>query len=104
MVSNFIKKKNSGTGVFLQVFFLRRLLCRACPNGCLSDMNQKSCIHKIYLQENTGDGVLFSAVADMCTWSFPKWTTSLMIFQENCEVSQNINFTEQCCSTALDFL
>ena len=49
---------------------------------------------------NTGDGVLFSAVADMCTWSFPKWTTSQMIFQENCEVSQNINFTEQCCSTA----
>ena len=27
--------------------------------GCLSEMNQKNCIHKIYLQENNGDGVLF---------------------------------------------
>ena len=40
------------------------LLCRTCPNECLSEMNQKSCIPKSYSQENTGDGVLFSAVAD----------------------------------------
>ena len=60
--------------------------------------------HKIYLQENTGDGVLFSAVADMWIYSFPKWNSSQMHFHENCEVSQNIKFTEQCCVTASDFL
>ena len=32
----------------------------------------KNGIHKIYLQENTGDGVLFSAVADMWAYSFSK--------------------------------
>ena len=32
----------------------------------------KSCIHKIYSQENTGDGVLFIAVADMWAYSFFK--------------------------------
>ena len=26
---------------------------------------KKNCIHKIYLQENTSNGVIFSAVADM---------------------------------------
>ena len=25
----------------------------------------KNCIHKTYLQENNGDGILFSAVADI---------------------------------------
>ena len=33
---------------------------------------KKNCIHKIYSQENTGDGVLLSAVADMWTWNFSK--------------------------------
>ena len=32
----------------------------------------KKCIHKIYSQGNTGDGVLFSAVADMWAYSFSK--------------------------------
>ena len=32
---------------------------------CLSAMNQKNCIHKIYLQENTGNGVPLSTVAVM---------------------------------------
>ena len=67
-------------------------------------MNQKNCIHKIYLQENTDDGVLFSAVADMWAYSFTKQTPSQMLFYENREVLQNINFTEQCCVTASDFL
>ena len=38
----------------------------------LSEMNQKNCIHKIYLQGNTGDGVLFSAIPDMWAYSFSK--------------------------------
>ena len=33
-------------------------------------MNQKYCIHKIYLQENISDRVLFSAAADMWVYSF----------------------------------
>ena len=36
--------------------------------------------------------------------AFPKWTSSQMLFYENCEVLQNIIFTEQCCATASDFL
>ena len=40
--------------------------------GCSSEMNQRYCFHKIYLQENTGEGVLFSAVADMWAYSFSK--------------------------------
>ena len=35
---------------------------------------------------------------------FPKRTSSLMLFYENCEVLQNIIFAEQCCATASDFL
>ena len=35
-------------------------------------MNQKNCIHKIYSQENTGEGVLFGAVADMWAYNFSK--------------------------------
>ena len=71
---------------------------------CLNVMNQKYCIHKIYLQENTGNGVPLSAVAVMWAYSFPKRTSSQRPFYENCEVSQNINFTEQCCATASDYL
>ena len=65
-------------------------------------MNQKKCIHKIYLQENTGNGILFSTVADMQAYSFPKWISSNMLFYENCEILKNTNFTEQCCTTAYD--
>ena len=71
---------------------------------CLSAMNQKNCIHKIYLQENTGNRVPLSAIAVMWAYSFPNWTSSQRLFYENCGVSQNINFTEQCCATASDFL
>ena len=51
-----------------------------CPNGCLSEMNQKNCIHKIYSQENTGGGVPFSAVADMWGYSFSKRYSSTDAF------------------------
>ena len=63
-------------------------------------MNQKNCIHKIYLQENTSNDVLFNVAEDIRAYGFPKWTSSKMFFYENCEVSQNISFTEQCCGTA----
>ena len=36
------------------------LFCRTCPNGCLTEMYS----HNLS-QENNGDGVLFSAVADI---------------------------------------
>ena len=59
-------------------------------------MNQKNCIQRIYSQENTGDGALFSAVTDMWGYSFSnKETPSHMLFYENWKVLQNINFTEQ---------
>ena len=52
--------------------FYEDLFCRTCPNGCLSEVNQKNCIHKIYSQGNTGDGVLFSVVGDMWAYIFSK--------------------------------
>ena len=36
----------------------------------MSEMNQKNCIHKIYSHGNTGDGILFSEVADIWAYSF----------------------------------
>ena len=36
--------------------------------------------------------------------AFPKGTPSQMLFYENCEVLQNIIFTEHCCAAASDFL
>ena len=65
---------------------------------------KKKIAFTIYLQENTSGGVVFSAVADMWTYSFPKWTLSQMFFYENYEISQNINFREQSCATASAFL
>ena len=53
--------------IFKKAFFVVHV-----QTGCLSKLNQKNCVHKIYLQENIGDGVLFSAVADMCAYSFSK--------------------------------
>ena len=41
-----------------------------CPSRCLSVMNQKYCIHKIYFQENISDRFLFSAAADMWVYIF----------------------------------
>ena len=41
------------------------------PKRMLKSNGPKNCIHKIYSQENTGEG-LFSAVADMWTYSFSK--------------------------------
>ena len=47
------KTKNSGTAVFLSAFrnFQKDRLCRTCPSKCLSEMNQKNCIHRSYSQE-----------------------------------------------------
>ena len=67
MVCNFFKKRSLSFPNFLEDLFRR-----TCPNGCLSEMNQKNCIHKIFSQGNTGDGVLFSVVADMWAYSFSK--------------------------------
>ena len=73
MVYNFIKKK-----LWHRRFpvsfpkFLKGLFCRKYPKGCLNEMNHKKCIYKTYSQEDTGDDVLFSAVADMWAYSFSK--------------------------------
>ena len=48
------------------------LFCRTFPNGCLSEMNQKNCIRKIYSQENTTDGILFNAAADIWAYKLSK--------------------------------
>ena len=67
-------------------------------------MNQKNCIYKIYSQENTGDGVIFSAVWHVGSRIVQNWTPSQMLSYENWELLQNINFTKQCCATTSDFL
>ena len=51
-------------------------------------MNQKKLIRKIYSEENTGDDVLFGAVADMWAYSFSKRDSIT-------DILQNIIFTEQ---------
>ena len=63
MVCNFMKKKSSGTGklckfseIFEKTFFVEHFWTDAWMKWA-----KKNCIHKIYLKENTGDGVLFSA-------------------------------------------
>ena len=93
MACNFIIKKKLRHSCF-PVSFLKCLdrLCSTCPNECLSEMNQKNCIHKSYSQESSGDGVLFRAAADRWAYSFSK-TDSIMLFYENCGVLQNIIFT-----------
>ena len=74
MVCNFFKKKKLWHRCFPVSVpkVLKRPICRTCLNGCLSEMNHKNCIHKIYSQENTSDGVLFSVVADMWAYNFSK--------------------------------
>ena len=37
-----------------------------------SEMNKKNCMHESYLQGNTGDSVVFSAVPGMWAYSFSK--------------------------------
>ena len=73
MVNNFIEKKLRHR-LFPLRFpkFIRRSIYRIYPNGCLNEMNQKSYVYKIYSQENTGEDVLFRAVADMWAYSFSK--------------------------------
>ena len=54
---------------FSEIFSKKDLFCRTYLNGCLNKMNQKKlCL--IYSQENNGNDVLFSAVADMWAYSF----------------------------------
>ena len=60
-------------------------------------MNQKNLIRKIYSEENTGDDVLFGAVADMWAYSFSKRDSIT-------DILQNIIFTEQSWAIASDFL
>ena len=72
MVYNFIRKK-LWQRRFLVSFpkFLKDLFCGTYPSGCLNEINQKKlCL--IYSQESNGKYVLFSAVADMWTYSFSK--------------------------------
>ena len=42
------------------------------PERMLEWNEPKNCIYKIYSQENTVDGVFFSAVADLWAYSFSK--------------------------------
>ena len=65
---------------------------------------KKICIYKIYSQENTGEDLLFSAVADMWAYIFFKRDSVTDVIFENCEVLQKVIFTEHCCATASDFL
>ena len=71
-------------------------------------MIQKIVLRKSFYKKTPNIGVLFSAIADMWFIAFPKGTdafhSSQMPFYEYCEVLQNIIFTEQCCTTASDFL
>ena len=42
------------------------------PERALVKWTKKNYLHKIYSQENTGDGVLFSAVVDMWAYNLSK--------------------------------
>ena len=76
MVCNFFKKKNPGLGVFLQVF--RKNKKTYFVEHVWTDTwvrwtkKKKKFIHKICSRKNTGDGVLFSAIAAMLGSSFSK--------------------------------
>ena len=74
MVCNFFKKENSGLGVFLQVFRKNKktYFVEHVWTDTWVRWTKKKFIHKIYLRRNTGDGVLFSAVAGMLAYSFSK--------------------------------
>ena len=65
---------------------------------------KKNYIHKSYAQENTGDGILFSVVADMWGYSFSKRDSITDAFPWKLWRFTNITFTEHCCVTVSDFL
>ena len=65
---------------------------------------EKNCICKSYSHQNTGDGILLVEMQTCGLAVFPKETPSQMFFYENCEVLQNIIFTEECWVTVSDFL
>ena len=44
----------------MQLYQEKKLWHRWFAGEVLSDINEKNCIHKIYLQENTGDGVFLA--------------------------------------------
>ena len=105
ILCNFFEKKNSGTGVLPVSFpkFLRRPILWNMPVRILEWNEPKYCLHKIYSQENS-----WSPFWCSCRYVdlqfFQKVTASLILFYENWQVLQNINFTDQCWATASDFL
>ena len=67
--TTFSRKKTPG-----QMFFctFSEIYKKNMPKRVLEWNEPKNCIHKIYSQANTGDGVLFSAVSGMSAYSFSK--------------------------------
>ena len=103
---DFLKKKISGTGVFLYVFqnFYEDLFSRTYLNWCLSGMNQKNCIHSVYSWENTDDGVFFNVVADMWAYRFSKkWLHHRFDSKKIGKFNRTSILQKQCCTTASDF-
>ena len=90
--------------IFKKTYFVEHVR----TDRCLSGMIQKIVLRKSFYKKTQNIGVLFSAIADMWVYSFSKrdwcFDASQMPFYEYCEVLQNIIFTEQCCTTASDFL
>ena len=75
IVGLFIKKKTLAKAFSCKFSKIFKKTCFAehvQTDDRMSEKNQKNCIQKIYLQENTGDAVLFSTVTDMWTYSFSK--------------------------------
>ena len=59
---------------------------------------------QIFSQENTGDGVLFSATVGMRASSLiKKYTPSQILYYEISEILQNIIFAEHCWTTLSNF-
>ena len=74
MVRDFFKKKTlaqvfscKSSEIFKRTYFVEHAQTHAWVKW-----TNKKCIHKIYSQENTADGVLFSAIANMWVYSFSK--------------------------------
>ena len=70
MVYNF-QKENPEEAFSCKFSEIFEKTCRTYPRGCLNEMNQKNLCF-IYSQENTGEGVRFSAVAYKWAYIFSK--------------------------------
>ena len=86
--------------------FLRRLaLCRTCLERIFEWYEPKKIVFTKSIYRKTPVMAFFLVQLQICGLkSFLKGSSSQMLFYENCEILQNIIFTQQCCAAASGFL